>query len=304
MVVNTARSFAPRISNEADTLLIVDECHRSASVVNSTALQGTPKATLGLSATPEREHDDFFETVLIRTLGPVVFRYDYRDALRDLVIVPFDIVNVAGELTLDEQRKYDVATTDIARTLRLYKDGRVGRDTLARKLRNRASLSALSMQRIPITIRLAEENRGNRILIFHESIHSAETIQKVLSSRNFNTTIYHSKITSEVRRDNLRLYRRGVFDVMVTCRALDEGINVPETSAAIIASSTASVRQRIQRLGRVLRPAPGKEKATVYTIYLTQTEEDRLVREARDLTDCAGLHWMRSLSKSDATFAV
>lgn len=74
-------------------------------------------------------------------------------------------------------------------------------------------------------------------------------------------------IPTELRRDNLRLYRRGVFDTLVTCRALDEGTNVPETSVAIIAASTASIRQRIQRLGRVLRRAPGKEKATVSIPY-------------------------------------
>ncbi len=301
MVLNTARSLAPSLSSETDTFLIVDECHRSASVVNSKALDGTPRATLGLSATPEREYDDLFETTLVQRLGPVIYRYDYIAALRDSVIVPFDVVNVAGAMTDDERVQYDSATADIGRTTHLYQQGLVGRDILERKLRHRARLSALSMRRIPLAIILAERNRGKRILIFHESIQFAEAIQKILTSKNFNATIYHSKISPEVRRDNLRLYRRGVFDTLVTCRALDEGINVPETSVAIIASSTASIRQRIQRLGRILRPAPGKERAAVYTIYLTQVEEERLIREARDLVGSAGTLWMQSVGEgSDA----
>ena len=113
-------------------------------------------------------------------------------------------------------------------------------------------------------------------------------------ARRFSATIYHSQIGAELRRDNLRLYRRGVFNVLVTCRALDEGMNVPETDVAVVASSTRSVRQRIQRLGRVLRPAPGKPKARIYTIYTSKPEEDRLAEEALKLTNTSKITWMRS----------
>jgi hypothetical protein len=59
-------------------------------------------------------------------------------------------------------------------------------------------------------------------------------------------------------------------------RALDEGFNVPETEVGIIATSTATPRQRIQRLGRVLRPTEGKNGATVYTLVATEPEIQRL----------------------------
>ena len=70
-------------------------------------------------------------------------------------------------------------------------------------------------------------------------------------------------------------------------------MNVPETSIAIIASATASARQRIQRMGRVLRPAKGKERATIYTIYATPNEEQRLARESRDLVEARSVSWQR-----------
>ena len=101
--------------------------------------------------------------------------------------------------------------------------------------------------------------------------------------RGHSATIYHSQVGPSVRRDNLRLFRQGVFDVLVDCRALDEGINIPETQVAIIAAATASERQRIQRLGRVLRPAPGKDAALIYTLYAIEAEASRLANEARDL---------------------
>ena len=40
-----------------------------------------------------------------------------------------------------------------------------------------------------------------------------------------------------MRRENLRMFRRGMLDTIVCCRALDEGVNVPEASVAIVADT-------------------------------------------------------------------
>ena len=294
MVVNTARRHARPIAERFPVMLIADECHRVASPANARALAGTHQATLGLSATPVRQYDDLCETVLVPALGPVFFEYDYTQALADGVIVPFDLVNVEADLANDEQQRYDRMSRDIARTFHAVAAGKMGRETLKRKLMSRARLAATARYRVPVAVRLAEAERGSRMLIFHEQIEAAERIAGMLAARKFNATLYHSKISPEVRRDNLRLYRRGLFDVLVTCRALDEGLDVPETENAIIASGTASVRQRIQRLGRVLRPAAGKLRAKVYTVYATPAEQERLVQEAQRLEGTGDITWMRA----------
>ena len=294
MVVNTARLHAPTLADRFPVMLIVDECHRAASPANASSLVGTHRATLGLSATPVRQYDNLCETVLIPALGPVFFEYDYGQALADGVIVPFDLVNVETDLMTDEQRRYDTMSRDIARTFHAVQAGKTGRETLKRKLMSRARLAATARHRVPVAVRLAEAERGSRMLIFHEQIEAAERIAGMLAARKFNATLYHSKISPEVRRDNLRLYRRGLFDILVTCRALDEGLDVPETENAIIASGTASARQRIQRLGRVLRPAAGKLRAKVYTVYATPAEQERLVQEAQRLEGTGDITWMRA----------
>lgn len=304
MVINTARTMASTIPETHDAMLIVDECHRAASPANARSLSGDYRATLGISATPEREHDDLFHTVLVPALGPKIFEYSYKEALVDDVIVPFDLINVATNMTAEEQQKYDDASADISRTYRRLESGMVSREVLIRKLQRRARLAASSIQRIPVAVRLAEQHRDNRLIVFHESIESAERILEILVARRFNATIYHSKISPELRRDNLRLFRRGIFDALVTCRALDEGANVPETDVAIVASSTGSLRQRIQRLGRVLRPAPGKPRAKIYTIYVSKPEENRLMKEASTLTEAGEITWMRSsVGRQDAASA-
>ena len=294
MVVNTARTYARGVSDLFDTMVIVDECHRAASPVNAAAISGSHLATLGMSATPERQYDDLFHTVLVPALGPIIFRYDYNQALQDETIVPFELINVLSEMTPSEQRQYEDATRDIARSWNRDHAGGTDSVVLNDKLQRRAQLAASSMSRIPVAVRLAEQHRESRLILFHESIKAAEEILKLLSSRGFDATIYHSRVGADMRRDNLRLYRRRVFNALVTCRALDEGVNVPDTSVAIIASSSTSIRQRIQRMGRVLRPAPGKGSATVYTIYTTKLEEERLAREALDLEDSVNVAWMQA----------
>ena len=294
VVLNTARSLARQISQNAASFLIVDECHRAAAPANAKALQGSHDAALGLSATPERQYDDGLERVLVPALGPIMFTYGYDEARRDQVITEFILVNVEIELSPDEQAAYDKLTRRVGMAVRRYKNGDDDGGRLKIVLRQRASVSANAAVRIPVAVALADRHRGKRTVIFHESIAAAESIQRVLSARGHNATLYHSRISPAVRRDNLRLFRRGAFSVLVSCRALDEGVNVPETEIGIIASSTASTRQRIQRLGRVLRPAARKDSATVYTLYATEIEERRLQDEADKLEAAKEVRWQKA----------
>jgi superfamily II DNA or RNA helicase len=298
MVINTARREAPSISERSPTFLIVDECHRAGSPENAKALQGSYIAALGLSATPEREYDEGFEEYIYPTLGPVIFTYGYVEAYNDGVIVPFKLTNVRVDLLSNEQQMYKAFSKRIAKAIHMLRKGQGTEETLKRLLQQRAAVSATAAMRIPVAGRLLENHRGSRCLVFHERVAAAELLAEVISRRGHRVTLYHSGITPLIRRDNLKLYRRGQFDVLVCCRALDEGINVPETSVAIIASSTASSRQRIQRLGRVLRPALGKEHSDVYTIYATEQEEHRLRSEAVLLQGITDVSWQQVRTES------
>jgi len=293
VVLNTAREVGPRLAGGRPSLLIVDECHRALSPVNSLALHGPYAARLGLSATPERS-DDAGPSFTGSLLGDVIYRYDYVQARIDGVISPFRLINVEVALSSAEQEEYDNLTTRIQRIGRGESDSdseAVRRHLLIR----RARVSATAGVRIPVSISLAARHCADRVIVFHEQIAAAEAINDALVARQVRSTIYHSELGEALRRENLRLFRRGIFDVLVTCRALDEGLNVPDCAVALIASSTASPRQRIQRLGRVLRPSPGKV-ATVYTLYATDPEERRLALESRTLSDVAEVAWKAASS--------
>lgn len=292
-VINTARNSTDYLRSEHDTLLIVDECHRAGSLVNSLALKSPHKATLGLSATPERDFDKGFEEYLVPFLGEIIFTYDYAAAYRDNVIVPFELVNVRVAMLPKEDEQYRKLTKRAAQEFhRVQKEGD-SEEKLNRILLKRASVSATATMRIPVAAAIIDQNKGKRSLVFHERVDAANRLLGILLKRKHSATIYHTGVGPIIRRDNLRLYRRGMFDVLVSCRALDEGTNVPETMVAVIASSTSSQRQRIQRLGRVLRPANGKTIAIVYTLYATDLEEKRLKAEEGVLEGVAKVSWYR-----------
>ena len=273
-------------------MLIVDEVHRAASVENAKALEGAFVATLGLSATPERQFDDLFEEVLKPRIGPIIFDYNIIDAANDGILARFETINVEFELLPDEANAYNDMSARIARRRAMTSDD--DDEVLEVLLRKRARVSALATMRKPLSIRLCEQHKGARTLIFHEDIGAAQIIYRTLIARNHAATMYHSRIAGPRRRENLRMFRKGIFDVLVCCRALDEGLNIPEVQVAIIASSTSSTRQRVQRLGRVLRPHASKDKASVYTLFSTRVERDRLAKEAMTLREIADVRWAKA----------
>lgn len=289
-VLNTAAKLAEKIV-EHKCFLIVDECHKAASEHFRSALEVETIASLGLSATPDRPYDEGLQDVLVPALGPVIFNYNYADALRDGVIVPFELRNVVFDLEEDRQAEYDKLSKAIARSI--SRNGTEAEETIALFLK-RARVLNLSLNRVRITLKLVAANRDKRTLVFHEDVEACNLIHAVLSENGVKAGVYHSKMPVRARAAMLSKYRRGEIDVLVTCRALDEGFNVPETQLGIIAASTATRRQRIQRLGRVVRPAKGKDGASIYTLVATGPEIQRLKEEEAQLEGVATVSWSRA----------
>jgi superfamily II DNA or RNA helicase len=60
---------------------------------------------------------------------------------------------------------------------------------------------------------------------------------------------------------------------------LNEGVDVPEANVAIVLSGSGSVREHVQRLGRVLRK--GKDKRAVLYELVTQETGETFTSERR-----------------------
>jgi superfamily II DNA or RNA helicase len=289
-VINSVADVAAR-ATDFKVFLIVDECHRAASDQFQGIFRFSTDASLGLSATPERPYDDGFEKVLLPNLGPIISRYTYRDALRDKVIVPFQLRNVVFDLEPAEQEKYTKLTKAIR--LSIEKHG-LEADESVRLMLARSRLVNGSIRRVEIAAKLVARNLGRKIIVFHEDIRACELLCEILTQHRVAHSLYHSRVPMKERVESIQRFRHGGTSVMVACRALDEGFNVPESDMAIIAASTATHRQRVQRLGRVLRPASGKGEAIIWSIVASEPEIRRLAAEADDLEGVADVKWSRA----------
>jgi ATP-dependent helicase YprA (DUF1998 family) len=134
--------------------------------------------------------------------------------------------------------------------------------------------------------------KGGRVLVFCERIAQAEETAAMLR-RNLGSGvgIYHSDLSASARARNLERFRTGEISVLVSCRCLDEGIDVPEARFGIVLSGSAVSRQRIQRLGRIIRTAPGKENACLYYIYIRQSADDAAFLPGLEQCETFGLRY-------------
>ena len=80
------------------------------------------------------------------------------------------------------------------------------------------------------------------------------------------------------RRQWLEAFNAGEVLALATSRVLNEGVNIPAASVAIVLSGSASSREHIQRLGRILRKLPEKE-AILYEVVTAETTEEHISRK-------------------------
>ena len=73
-------------------------------------------------------------------------------------------------------------------------------------------------------------------------------------------------------------FRSGVLPILVTSKVLNEGVDVPEANVAIVVSGSGSVREHVQRLGRVLRAREGKSAVLYELVTADSSDEGRSAR--------------------------
>ena len=70
----------------------------------------------------------------------------------------------------------------------------------------------------------------------------------------------------------LKAFNEGRLKALVTSRVLNEGVDMPAASVGVVLSGSGSVREHVQRLGRLLRPGQGKH-AVLYEVVAAGTSE-------------------------------
>ena len=266
--------------NAPNTLLIVDECHKIGTEKRGEILTGNWHATLGLSATPERDYDDNFYIIIKKILGDIFFDYDYIDAREDEVIVNFKLLYAYAEMTEAENDKYKDFTKKIQRRAATIGGNNMNDYPLKMLIFNRARMVKNSKNRIPFGVELLQKHKRDSWIVFTENKKQAKEFNKIINKKGYKSAIYNTDLDNNEREENLNNFKSGNLNVLVSCTALDEGFDMPEADGAMILSASSSKRQRIQRMGRVLRITANKENALIVTVYSSNTEYVKLKEES------------------------
>ena len=280
--ITTIDSLKNKISKveQQSTLLIVDECHKIGTEKRGEMLAGNWHATLGLSATPERDYDDNFYIIIKKILGDIIFDYDYIDAREDEVIVNVKLLYAYAEMTEAENDKYKDFTKKIQRRAATIGGNNMNDYPLKMLIFNRARMVKNSKNRIPSGVKLLQKYKRDSWIVFTENKKQAKEFNKIINKKGYKSAIYNTDIDNAEREENLNNFKSGNLNVLVSCTALDEGFDMPEADGAMILSASSSKRQRIQRMGRVLRITANKENALIVTVYSSKTEFEKLREES------------------------
>lgn len=312
-VINSARyELARQILSELRSgkavLLIADECHRYTSGQNQLIFEFLPHIepykdhffSLGLSATlpgGQAGHE------LSAALGRRIYDYGMEKASARHTICPYDIFHIGLPFQPDERESYEDLSdrlsalyfTLLSAYPMLAKLGQKERFELLRSITGdkdrktaktarqylslsyvRKNLVCMASARLDCACDLIK-NLGirDKILIFGERIQQAEELYKRLQRLYPEKTgCYHSKLNPQANKNTLERFRMGDIRILIACKAIDEGVDVPDAAIGIILSGTSTQRQRIQRLGRIIRKKDGKGNALLYYLHITDSSED------------------------------
>jgi DNA phosphorothioation system restriction enzyme len=264
---------------------IADEMHNLGSIGLRQALPGNARQRLGLSATPERWYDDVGTQALFAYFGAPVYELGLADAIRIGALCKYDYYPHVVELEPEELEAYVDLTHQIAGIV----GGEGGEVTdesdnpmLKALLIRRARLLALARGKIPaLKASVTPLSRSSHNLFYcgdgrvqyrpdEEETRQLDAVVRMLG-REVGMTVapYTAETELDERSDLRQRFANGQLQGIVAIRCLDEGVDIPETRRAFILASSSNPKQFIQRRGRVLRRAPGKEIAEIHDFIVT-----------------------------------
>jgi superfamily II DNA or RNA helicase len=260
-------------------LVIADEAHNLGSSAYRSLLPHNATYRLALSATPERWFDDAGTDALTGYFGPVVFELGLGQAIEMGALCRYRYLPRLVELADAENELYVGLTAQIAQ--RLAAGESMDDDPsspIGYLLRRRAAVLGHANGKLADLRGDMEARREAwfQLVYCAEGSQPAEPgeppgptqISQVMDLIGNDLHLAaHSYVAETPRAERQVLLRRfGSGDdlrVLVAMRCLDEGVDIPDARVAYLLASSSNPRQFIQRRGRILRRAPGKDMAEI-----------------------------------------
>ena len=276
---SVARKWLERLPDSVRRVLIADEVHN----LGSPAFINNPpdffEYRIGLSATPIRQFDPDGTDRLFEFFGGApVFEFTLRDAIHAGCLVPYRYYLHSVEFETEEMEHFDDLTHQLAQAgFRVTDDGRtVGLSRrVERLLRERRALVEQANSKLDaLKQALCRMNPSSvkRTLIYTsakprvlDKPRQITAVNRLLQDLHIESHQFTGEETSTSKaRSYLRKFGSGDYKVLTSMKVLDEGIDIPQTDTAFLLASSTVEREWVQRRGRILRRAPGKEIANLH----------------------------------------
>jgi len=262
-------------------LLIADEVHNLGAAKIQKYLPEEIKLRVGLSATPERHMDPEGTQAIFDYFGNIVYEYPIERAIAEGRLCPYHYFPHIVQLTDDEAIEYQEITEKLGRLFGCDEDSEIGQVAMNLLIR-RSRLLAGAENKIDVLDKVlkALPEKPKKALFYcgdgrttdkiaDEEVRQIEAVSRLLGDshqlrvRNFT---YREK--SNEREEILRDLGSGFLDGVVAIRCLDEGIDLPDLRIGFLLASSTNPRQFIQRRGRLLRHAEGKDYAIIHDFII------------------------------------
>jgi superfamily II DNA or RNA helicase len=218
-------------------LIIIDEAHRASARSYLSVIANYPSAAvLGLTATPERTDgkglDDIFQDMIVVETVPNLIEQGF-------LVKPVCYVGPTADLSGVRTKRGDYDEQQLADVM--DKPKLVG-DIIA----NWKRLAA-----------------GKPTAVFAVNVAHAEHIAAEFRAAGISAAMVSGETPRAEREAIIADWRRGYITVVVNVYVFVEGFDFPQMECVVLARPTQSVSLFLQAVGRVMRPAEGKDSAIV-----------------------------------------
>lgn len=269
-------------------LIIFDECHHLPSQTYQLGAEfAIAPYRLGLSATPERVDGGHFQ--FNNLIGPLVYRKAISE-MSGLYLADYTVVEIKAKLSAEERTEYQNNRNIYLNFIRMHginlahdwgkfiiacSRSQEGRSAFL-AYRKQKEIAFATPAKLKILENLLKKHKNCRIIIFTQDNATAYQV-----STTFLVPIITHQTKAKERREYLLGFNQGKYNILVTSKVLNEGVNVPAANIGIILSGSSSIREHVQRLGRILRKY-GDKQALLYEIVTSDTAEQFVSQRRRE----------------------
>ena len=225
-------------------LVVYDEVHLLPAPIFRAVAHLQARRRLGLTATLVRE--DGKEADVFALIGPKRYDVPWKDLEHQGWIAAATCTEIRCAFSEEDRIRYAVADD-----------------------REKFRIASINARKTPVIESLLERHKDDRILILGMYVEQLEFL-----SRRLGLPLIEGR-TPQKRRDELyERFRTGQDRVLVISKVGNFSVDLPDANVAIQISGTWGSRQEeAQRLGRILRPKQGANKALFYTLITRDTVE-------------------------------